>query len=321
MNSLILGIDLGGTKTGVCAGRADGTLLARRRMPTQTGDGPDAWLPRVKALALEVLAEAGATPSDVVRIGISAPGPLNIADRILDAPPNMQGWERVPLLDMIEGALGRPAVMNNDANACALAEYYYGSHKGVGDLVYLTHSTGIGGGILTGGTLVQGVCDYGGEVGHMVLDAGGPPCPCGMRGCFELYCGGKNVADRLRDEIARTGAKTRVLDHAQGDPAAISFECLTAAVREGDALALRYWDEHLERLAQGVGTIIMMVNPRVVLLGTITIHNPDLVLPGLRERLTRYCWKRAREACEIAPSALSGTIGDLSAIAVARHEG
>lgn len=274
MNSLILGIDLGGTKTGVCAGRADGTLLARRRMPTQTGDGPDAWLPRVKSLALEVLAEAGATPADVARIGISAPGPLNIADRVLDAPPNMPGWVRVPLLDMIEGALGRPAVMNNDANACALAEYYYGSHRGVGDLVYLTHSTGIGGGILTGQGVYRGADSYAGEIGHLNIRPDGPDCLCGSNGCFERMCCGL------------------WLERDNGRSA--------HALMQEPAFVRRY----VVDLARGLKAAIMLLNPaRIVIGGGISKAGDALFVP-LRNELGRQItsWSRAR--IDVIPAAL-----------------
>jgi glucokinase len=157
----------------------------------------------------------------------------------------------------------------------------------------------------------------GGEVGHFVLDPHGPPCPCGQRGCYEIYCGGLNVANRLRERITGGKLKTAILDEAGGDPAKIDFKCLVAAVRKKDALALEAWDEYLERLAQGMGTIMMVANPEAVILGTIAIHAGDLVLEPVRKRVAKYAWKAVVEPCRIIPSALESRIGDLSAIAVA----
>ena len=242
---------------------------------------------------------------------------MSVRRGMMLAPPNMPGWVNVPVKKMVGDALGLPTYINNDANACVDAEFLFGSCKGTPNMVYLTMSTGIGAGMIVNGEIVQGVSDMGGEVGHHVLDIHGPSCPCGQRGCFEIYCGGLNVANRLRERIAREKPLTAILDEAGGDPAKIDFKCLVAAVRKRDALALEAWDEYIERLAQGFGTIMMMVNPEVIILGTIAIHAGDLIIEPVRQRLHKYAWNHCTEPCRIIASALDTTIGDLSAIAVA----
>ena len=313
----LLGIDLGGTKTSVCIGDGDGTIRASRRMPTRTSEGPESGLRRTAELARALLHESGLSPDRVDAVGVSAPGPVSVRDGLMLRPPNMPGWVNVPLIQWAKKAFGRPVFMNNDANACALAEYRYGSCRGTPNLVYLTMSTGLGAGIVLDGRLIQGATDLAGEVGHHVLDIRGPPCPCGQRGCLEIYCGGKNVADRLRERIAKDGIRTAILDEAGGDPAAIDFRAFLAAVKIGDALALEFWEEYLERLAQGVGTVMMFFNPQVILMGTIAIHAGEFLLAPLRERVKRYAWAPSTAACRTLPSALEGRIGDLSALAVA----
>ena len=313
----LLGIDIGGTKTSVCVGDEQGRLVASKRIPTETVAGPEPWLPRTIAQVRDVLRDAKLNLADIAAVGISSPGPMSVSRGMMLAPPNMPGWIDVPVQKMVGDALGLPTYINNDANACVEAEFLFGSCKGTQNLVYLTMSTGIGAGIISNGRVVQGVSDMGGEVGHHVLDIHGPPCPCGQRGCFEIYCGGLNVANRLRERIKKENARTAILDAAGGDPAKIDFKCLVAAVRQGDALAMEVWDEYIERLAQGFGTIMMMVNPEVIILGTIAIHAGDLIIEPVRQRLPRYAWKYCTEACLIIPSALDTTIGDLSAIAVA----
>ena len=313
----LLGIDLGGTKTSVCLGDETGAIRASRRMPTLSPEGPEACLRRTVDLARAMLVETGFSESDLAAVGIAAPGPISLRDGLMLRPPNMAGWINVPLVKWAEEAFGRPAFMNNDANACALAEYLYGSCRGTPNLVYLTMSTGLGAGIILDGQLIQGAADLAGEVGHHVLDLNGPPCPCGQRGCLEIYCGGMNVANRLRTRIVEEGIRTAILDEAGGDPAAIDFRAFLAAVKKNDAFALEAWNEYLERLAQGVGNVIMFLNPQVILMGTIAIHSGDLLLAPLRERVKRYAWPPSVESCRILPSALEGRIGDLSALAVA----
>lgn len=314
---LLLGIDLGGTKTAVCLGDASGRILATRRMPTRTPEGPARGLQRTAELAHALLTEHGHTLAEIGAVGLSAPGPVSVKDGLMLEPPNMAGWVNVPLMDWAAEAFGRPAFMNNDANACALAEYLYGDCRGTSNLVYLTMSTGLGAGVILDGRLIQGATDLAGEVGHHVLDTNGPPCPCGQRGCLEIYCGGKNVADRLRARIVAENIRTAILDEAGGDPERIDFKAFVGAVRKNDPFALGAWEEYLERLAQGVGTVMMFFNPEVIVMGTIAIHAGDLLLPPLRERIRRYAWRQTVSACRILPSALGGRLGDLSALAVA----
>ncbi|MBU0678139.1 MAG: ROK family protein [Verrucomicrobia bacterium] len=313
----LLGIDIGGTKVAVCLGDERGNLTASRRMPARAAEGPESLVLRTVELVNDILQESGLQLSDIPHVGISAPGPLSVRRGLLLSPPNMPGWVDVPLPAMFAGKLNRPVHMNNDANAAVLAESFFGAHKDVKDIVYITMSTGVGAGIISGGTLVQGAEDLGGEVGHHVLDANGPPCPCGQRGCFELFCGGKNVADRLRKEIVSQNVKTTILDHAGNDPSKIDFRTFTLAAQEGDPYALEKWDEYLERLAQGLGTILMMFNPSALILGTIAIHTGDFLLSPLRERIGKYAWSHNVECCAIEASSLGPQIGELSALAVA----
>ena len=207
--------------------------------------------------------------------------------------------------------------MNNDANAAALAEWMYGEYTGADGLIYLTMSTGLGAGIVVNGRLLQGITDTAGEVGYHVLDVNGPQSPCGHRGSFEAYCGGKNMADCLRREIAERRIKTRILDHAGGDLNRVDFRCLAQAVRERDAYACQIWEEYILRLGQGIGNLIMILNPQVIVLGTIGIHAADILLEPLREALARFVLKPALDACTIAPSSLGERIGNMAAVALA----
>lgn len=313
---LILGLDLGGTKTSVCLGDENGSIHASRRFPTNSGEGPGPWLERTALTAEALLREAGLGWSDVSAIGLSVPGPMSVARGVLIAPPNLPGWIEVPIRDLCAQRCPRPLFVQNDANAAALAEFRFGACRGVADLVYLTLSTGVGAGVLSGGRLVQGATDLGGEIGHHVLDRSGPPCPCGQRGCFEIYCGGLSVANRIRARIA-AGAATTMLALAGGNAEAIDFRILVEAAKAGDPLAREFWDEFTERLAQALGTAIMLYNPKAIILGTIAVGTGDFLLDPVRRALPRYAWPCSRAACErIEASALGSKVGDLAALAL-----
>ncbi len=314
--AIFLGLDIGGTKTAVCAGRADGVLLASERMETNAAEGPERWFERVRAQAERVLRQGGVSARELAAVGISAPGPMSVARGAMIAPPNLPGWREVPIVRWMREAFPCPVRINNDANACALAEYRFGEFRGVPDLVYLTASTGIGAGVISGGRLIQGARDLAGEVGHHVLDIHGPPCPCGQRGCFEMYCGGLNVARRLRERV-EAGEPSLAVEEAGGDPARIDFRAVAEAARRGDALALEFWNEFVERMAQGIGTVLMFFNPSAVVLGTIAIHLGERLLGPVRQALPRYAWAVSIEGVRLAASNLGAKIGELSALAVA----
>lgn len=314
----ILGIDIGGTKMAVCLGDEHGTIFDTRRIPTGT-EAPIPTLQKVVALARDLLRDQNRRPNDLDAIGISAPGPLSVSKGLLLAPPNMPGWIDVPVVEVFAQSFGRPVFMNNDANAGALAEYMFGSRGHVPDLVYLTMSTGLGAGFVADGRVIQGVTDLAGEVGHHVLDANGPPCPCGQRGCWEIFCGGMNVANRLREKI-RSGKIATAIVQCAGGLEQIDFKAFVEAVRRRDAFALREWEDYTEHLAHGIGTVIQFMNPSLIVLGTIGIHAADLILDPVRAKLPKYAWRYGREACRLEPSSLGSRIGDLSALAVAVAE-
>ena len=310
-----LGIDLGGTKTAVCIGAADGTLVARARMATQPDVDPAQWKRRVATLIADVMREAGATTSDLSGAGVALPGPMSVATRSVLNPPNLASWRNVPVGDWIEEITGLPVAANNDANAAGLAEFHFGDLRGTPDLVYLTMSTGIGAGVITGGRLLQGATDHGGEVGHFVIDAKGPPCPCGQNGCFELYCGGRNFVNHVARLLATEPSS--ILSAELAGPEGLTVSAIARAAQRGDVLAFREWQEFLDRLAQGLGIVAMCYNPSAMVLGTIAIHLGDLLIVPLRERLTRFAWPGVVKNLVIRPSALGPAIGELGSLAVA----
>ncbi len=311
----LLGIDIGGTKTAVCVGNSRGDIQASKRIPTAS-DSIEHYRKQLIELCHETIAKAGLKPDQIDAIGISAPGPMDCKRGILIAPPNNPGWRDVPIVAMVQKSFKAPVFLNNDANACALAEMLFGEHRGAKNLVYLTFSTGMGGGVIVNGALLQGATDMGGEVGHHTLDPNGPVCGCGQRGCWEAYVGGRSVAEQLKAKIRAGNIHTSIVDKAGGIDA-IDLRAFEMAARDGDRFAMAEWDQFTERVAQGIGNLIMILNPDVIVLGTIAIHAGDFVMGPIRDKLPKYAWEWPLKACKIAPSSLGGKIGDLAGLAVA----
>lgn len=317
----LVGVDIGGTKISVCLGNDQGKIYSSKRILTQPLNGSKNGLKAIADLIHELMREQGLNLTQITAIGISSPGPISSKEGKMLKPPNLPGWENTELVRFFKDAFHKPVMMNNDANAAALAEYQFGASKGIKNLIYLTCSTGMGGGAIVNGELLQGVSDTAAEVGHFVLDINGPQCPCGQKGCFETYCGGAAIAKKMREEIQRDKIDTQVLKEAQGHLDKIDAGCLITAAQKKDPYALKVWDEFILRLAQGIGVVLMNFNPEVVILGTIAIHSGSLLLEPLKKQLPRFAWKENIHSCRIEISHLGDQISELSALALARIAG
>lgn len=314
----LIGIDIGGTKVSICLGDSEGNIFASKRVATTTLGGPETGLPKLVELVGHLLRDENIEIENIRGIGLAVPGPVSTKTEKILTPPNMPKWVNVPIVQYLREKLGRPIFMDNDANAGALGEWEFGAAKHSNNLVYLTMSTGMGGGIIIDGKILQGATDTGGEVGHYVLDQKGPKCPCGQTGCFEAFCGGANASHILQQKVKKN-QKSLILKEAGGEIENIDMKCLLAAVKKSDPLALEFWEEYTERLAQGIGIILQTLNPDAIILGTIAAHNKDLVMHPLLQALPRYVWKAPLEHCRIEPTVLGKSLGNLGALALAMN--
>lgn len=314
----LIGIDIGGTKICVCIGDPQGNILVSKRILTQPLKGSIHGLKAIASLIREMFEENRLELKQIATIGVSCPGPISTREGRMLTPPNLPGWENTEIVRYFSETFHKHVMMNNDGNAAAVAEFQFGSAKGTPNLVYLTCSTGMGGGAIVNGELVQGVSDTAAEVGHFVLDIKGPQCPCGQRGCFETYCGGAALAKKMREEIERGQIKTEILIEAQGKLDQVDVSCLIKAVQKKDAYALKVWDEFITRLAQGIGVVLMNFNPEVVVLGTIAIHSGPLLLEPLKKQLPHFAWRENVKGCRIEVSSLGDAISEYSGLALAK---
>lgn len=307
----VLGIDIGGTKLAVGVVDAAGAILARGEVPTLATQGPERVLERIVRLSSQVLEEPVASAVPVSRIGIGCAGPVDRQAGLVLNPPNLPGWTRVPLVEHLEKALGLPAVLENDANAAALGELRNGAGKGARSLVYLTVSTGIGGGIILDGKIWHGVRDGAGEVGHMTLVPDGPLCGCGNRGCLEALASGPSIARRAREALAG-GRPSRLRDLQEVTAADVAHWA-----REGDGVAQGVWDESMRYLGLGVAAVITILAPERVVIGGGVARAGDLLFEPLRREVRARVKLVAVESVPILPAALGRDVGILGAAAVA----
>ena len=315
-----LGIDLGGTKVVLAVGDEACEPIASRRLATpQSGD----WRADLDVLAAEargLLKEADVDPaSQLIRVGISVPGPADPVEGILLNPPNLRGWQNVPIATYLSDALSAETVIENDANAAVLAEARFGAGQGVRDLIYLTMSTGVGSGVISGGRLVSGAFGAASEAGHVPIVPDGKLCACGLKGCLEAYVGGNAWRDRLRHEAPADGC---VATLAGGDPSDLLPEHVVSAAQEGDPWAREALNEWVENLAKGIVPLVMMFEPKRIILGTIAAAAGEQLCFGpLRERLAARLWLQQSERLEILPAALGESMPLRAGLAVALAAG
>ena len=313
---IYLGFDIGGTKIGMGFVSENGKFIAGDKFEN-INTKPEDVLPLLVSKVKNIAAEKNINLADIPSFGISAPGPADIPNGILTAPPNNPYWRNVPILQYLQDNLQLKGFFENDANAAAIAEGYFGAGKNSKDYIYLTMSTGIGAGIVTNGTLVQGAGFFGGEFGHTILYRNGRQCNCGLKGCYEAYCGGRAVADDLRSKLA--DKPDSLIMRLAGTPDEIEMKTLVQAVRENDSFALAYWDEMMQNHAQALGTLINIFNPSKIILGTFAWASGDLFFDPLKKYIVDYAWKEMLEQCDIVPSALRHDIGYYAGAAVALY--
>jgi len=307
----VLAIDIGGTKLAAGVVDTDGRMLSRGEVPTLATEGLEPVLGRIVGLGRELLSRPEIAGVRVQRIGVGCAGPVDIKAGLVFRPPNLPGWTQVPLTDHIQRSLGLPTVLENDANAAALGEFRYGAGKEARSIVYLTVSTGIGGGIILDGKVWHGVKDAAGEIGHITVCPDGPLCGCGNRGCLEAMSSGPSIARRAR-EIVASGRQTRL--SAIPEPAAADVVRLA---QEGDAVAAEVWADAVKYLGIGVAAVITFLAPERVVIGGGVTKAGDALFQPLREQARQRVKLVPVESVPILPAALGPDVGILGAAAVA----
>jgi len=307
----VVGIDIGGTKTLSAVVDAQGRVLARHRIDTPQR-GPADF---VQVLARELstlLGLAGLQKEDLLGLGVGAPGPLDPETGVVFEPPNLTGWRDVPLGTMLFDATGVPTFVENDANAAALGEAWVGAGVGVRDQIYITVSTGIGGGLIFNGDLYHGVSGTAGEIGHMTVEPDGPVCTCGRRGHLEGLASGHAIA-RMAEEAVRAGRQTRLAALPSG---ALDAAVVAQAALDGDAVAREIYARAGQHIGIAVASLVNVLNPAMVVFGGGVSKVGDLLFDTVRRVVRERAFERPAEAAKIVPAALGDDVGVIGAAAV-----
>jgi glucokinase len=305
----IVGVDIGGTKVACVLADVEGNILARQWQPTRAGEGWQVVVQQLFEMTERVL--EGVSYRQVRGIGISCGGPLDSQRGVVYSPPNLPGWDAVPIKQVFEDRFGLPARLENDANATALAEHRFGAGRGTRNMVFMTWGTGVGGGLVLDGRLYRGTNDLAGEIGHTTVLLDGPLCGCGKRGCLEALVSGPSIARRAR-ELA--GKSPESLIWQRTSPNEATAQHVVEAAHAGDTFARFVLAEAGTYMGIGIANVAQILNPERVVLGTIAVKAGDLVLEPLRQALQVHAWSRVREVLQVVPAELGDRAQDLAAV-------
>ncbi len=312
MADRVIGVDVGGTNLRAAAVDAEGTIACRQAARTPADAGPDAVVDALLTLANRAGAEAGLPPD--APLGIAIPGPLDPATGVVAFTPNLKDWRDYPLGAALRQRTRRPFRLANDGNCAAVGEARFGVGRGVDDLIYLALGTGVGGGIITGGHLIEGTTGFGGEVGHVVIALDGPRCTCGSIGCLEAYVGGWAIA-RDASLVATTADGMALLRLAAGRP--ITPAIVATAARDGDPAAGAILDRAGRALGAALGAFANIFNPRLIVIGGGVGSLGDALLEPARTAMANHAFPENRTAARIERSRLGDDTALLGAAALA----
>jgi glucokinase len=312
----VVGIDLGGTKIASALVDESGQILAHDRRETRATEGQDAVVGRIQESARAVIEAGELEPSSIGGIGIGAPGPIDMAAGLVVAPPNLPGWDRVPLKKKLESELAITTYLENDANAAALGEHRFGAGRGVDHMVYVVVGTGVGGGLILDGHLYHGASGMAGEIGHMTIDPEGPICPCGRRGCLEALVSGPSIAREARNRIAQ-GVPTLISELAEGEESRITAKLVAQAAERGDETAEQVLAQAMHYLGLGMANLVHMLNPELIVIGGGVANLGERMFGPVRRLIEELAFPEAAEAVRVAPAELGENAGVLGAAAVA----
>ncbi len=298
---IVIGVDIGGTKCAVTLAKpGDRAIEFLDKRMWETLEGTDANIKMICDAIDEMVAIHNIQFEEIRSIGISCGGPLDRESGVILSPPNLTGWEDVPIVDILCSRYGKDTVLEHDANACALAEWWYGAARGLKNVVFLTFGTGMGAGLILDGKLYAGTCSMAGEVGHLRVAEDGP-VGFGKAGSFEGYCSGGGIA-RLAELKGYEG---------------VSAKDIAVAAKKGEAWAKEIYDVSAKYLGRGLSMIIDMLNPEMIVIGSVYARSEELFQEQMKKEIGKEAVGYSANVCRIAPAALGDALGDYAAVCAA----
>ncbi len=325
MKKYTLGFDIGGTKCAVILGKeeipqdcTDGFIIDKIRFDTVQPRGWKAIVEELLSSAESLLERNNVTASQVIGCGISCGGPLDSKKGVIMCPPNLPDWDNVPIVEITEKRLGIRTNLQNDANACALAEWRFGAGKGTNNMVFLTFGTGMGAGLILDGRLYSGTNDMAGEVGHIRLAENGP-LGYGKKGSFEGFCSGGGIANLAKQIVLKRFAEgiTPSFCKDETEIDGITAKSVAEAAFEGDETAIEIYNICGEYLGRGLALMIDILNPEAIVIGSIYERSSALLQQKMQEIVNAEALTLSADVCRILPAVLGDSIGDFAALGVA----
>ncbi|MGC9347940.1 MAG: ROK family protein [Anaerolineae bacterium] len=314
-SSHYISVDLGGTQIRAARFSADKELEERIAVSTRAEEGFESVFRRL----IDTVRQGWPEDDEVAAVGLGAPGPFNFKRGVLRFAANLPGWVNVPLRDKLSEALGVPTYVGNDADVAALAEHRFGAGRGVEDMVYMTISTGIGGGMIFNNRLFTGGHGLGGEIGHMAIDPSGPKCTCGNVGCLEVLASGTAIGRRARERLAR-GEASILTDWVEGDLSRITAKEVSEAGQKGDALAISVFREAGRFIGTAIVSLMYMLDPTLFVLGGSVTKAGDLLFDPICETVEERAPRAYREHTRLARAELGADVGLWGALALCLME-
>ena len=319
MRTNVIGVDMGGTKILSAVIDAEGRILGTAKVPTKANKEASEVIDRIAASIRKSIDKSGVAAESIQAVGIGAPGPLDPATGVVIFAPNL-GWRDVPLKAELEARLGFPTFVDNDVNIGTLGEHVFGAGRGVQNLVGIFVGTGIGGGIILQGELFHGASKTAGEVGHIIVKAGGPRCGCGTRGCLEAIASRTAMAKQFQKAILKKKKKSVIFELTNGDLGTIRSGVLAKAIRLNDKLTLKIFKKVTKYLGIGIGSIVNFLNPEMIVLGGGVVEAlDDTFLDDIRDAAEKYALPNTLDGVQIVRAALGDNSGILGAAALARQ--
>jgi len=310
----VLAVDLGGTKTITSVILSTGEITCRKYFLTLADGDPRQVIDRLLSALTETMAQAKLKTSEIAGIGIAVAGVLDIDRGIVTTSPNLPHWRNVPLRDIFADRLGVVTYVINDASAAALGEHRFGAGIGFDNTVYLTVSTGIGGGIIIGGEPYLGVDGCAGELGHMTIEADGPQCHCGNFGCLEAMASGWAVAKEATMRINR-GERSSITELVNGRLEDITAETVAMAARRGDRLAVDIVAKAANYLGIGLANLVNIFNPELIIIGGGLSKMGDMLLKPARKVVKERAFQLPARTAHIVRARLGSNAGIIGAAA------
>lgn len=301
----VIGVDLGGTNLRIAGVTASGEVITLYREETRAATGPRDLIERLLEGIRQVSRRLEEKGWEILGASLGVPGVIARREGVVESSPNLPGWKRIPLLELLRREVTLPLLIENDANAAVYGEFWVGAGRGSSNIVLLTLGTGVGGGIIVEGELLRGADGMAGEIGHLTVEREGDPCPCGNRGCLERYTSAQGIARRYLD--LKEGEEP---GRGAGPLTATDVHTLAAA---GDSLARQALHEAGTYLGIAMASIVNILNPQVIIVGGGVLPAWDWIVPSAREEMFSRAFQAPAERVKLLPASLGDRAGFIGA--------